>query len=170
MKKALLILSIFFIASCSKEDGPEEKTAQMDKVIFGKIYGMCGGDCRDLFLLNNTKLFKDADTLNDKYGDWVNTTFIENLDEETFNNIEDLLNVPPSLLQQNLPKETLVQAWADIDYYLYIEKDGKSKELIFDHIHKNADADTKLYFQKFLRSYKEVGGSLIDTTGIEKYY
>ncbi|MDT0677526.1 hypothetical protein [Autumnicola musiva] len=115
-------------------------------------------------------MFKDANDVSNKYGEWSNTTFEENIDQEESANVEDLLNVPAGLLQQDLSEEITVQSWADIDYYLYIEKDGKSKELILDHIHKDASPEVKSYFKVFLEKYKDLGGSMIDTTNIESYY
>lgn len=171
MKKYILILnSVLLITACSKDDSAQPKTLKADKVIFGGVYSMCGGDCRDLFLINNEGLYQDADNFSDEYGDWPNTTFGKRLDQEEFNNVEDLLDVPSDLLQQGLSEEDIVQSWADVDYYLYIEKDGKSQELLLDHIHKNANPEIKSYFKVFLRSYKELGGYMLDTTNVERYY
>ncbi|MGA9590247.1 MAG: hypothetical protein WBV11_10490 [Salegentibacter sp.] len=172
MKKYVLILiSIASITGCSKNnDSLEPEMVQADKVIFGEVYGMCGGDCRDLYLINNEGLYKDADNASDEYGDWAETTFDERMDQEDPANIKDLLSVPSSLLENNSSEEIIVQSWADIDYYLYIEKDGKSKELLLDHIHRDASPEIKSYFKVFLKSYKGLGGSMIDTTDIERYY
>ena len=131
---------------------------------------MCGGDCRDLYMINEKVLYKDADSESDEYGEWSSTTFSEKLNLENFNNTSDLLNVPSELLDGKLTQEDLVQSWADVDYYIYVEKDGKSEEIILDHIHKNASPAVKTYFKKFLKSYKELGGYVIDTTNIERYY
>lgn len=172
MKKFLLsVLSVLAIFSCSTNDDTiEPETQQVDKVIFGGIYGMCGGDCRDLYMINEKTLYKDADNESDEYGKWSSTTFNETLNLEKFNNTSDLLNVPSELLDGKLTEEDLVQSWADVDYYIYVEKDGKSEEIILDHIHKNASPAVKTYFKKFLKSYKELGGNVIDTTNIDRYY
>ncbi len=172
MKKFLFILTnALLIASCSKNnESIESEIIRADKIIFGGVYGMCGGDCRDLYFINDDQLYKDADNNSDEYGSWSNTSFEEELDQQEFNNTESLLNVPSSLLNQDTSDELLVQAWADVDYYIYIEKDGKTKELILDHIHPDASPEIKAYFNTFLKSYEELGGYMIDTTNIERYY
>ena len=172
MKKFLFsFVLVLSILSCSTDDRTLTADAQkVDKVIFGGIYGMCGGDCRDLYMINENGLYKDADSEADEYGEWSNTTFNEKLNSEMFNNTSDLLDIPSEILEEGLTKEDLVQSWADLDYYIYVEKDGKSEEFILDHIHKNASPAAKAYFKKFLESYKELGGYMIDTTNVEKYY
>ncbi|WP_298247968.1 hypothetical protein [uncultured Christiangramia sp.] len=172
MKKYLFsLLSVISILSCSKnDDNTEPEIQQVDKVIFGGIYGLCGGDCRDLYMINEKVLLKDADSELDEYGEWSSTTFNEELDLENFNNSSNLLNVPSELLDGDLTQEDLVQSWADVDYYIYVEKDGRSEEIILDHIHKNASSAVKKYFKNFLETYKELGGYMIDTTNVERYY
>ncbi|TDN84292.1 hypothetical protein DET49_1191 [Salegentibacter sp. 24] len=172
MKRFLFILICgLLITSCSKNnESIEPEILQADKIIFGGVYGMCGGDCRDLYLIDDQKLYKDADNLSDEYGNWSNTSFEEELDQNQFTNTESLLRVPSTLLNQDTSDELLVQSWADVDYYIYIEKDGKTKELILDHIHPEASPEVKAYFNTFLKSYKELGGYMIDTINIERYY
>ena len=174
MKKyTLILLSLISVVACSKnDDSIQQEILQADKVIFGGVYGMCGGDCRDLYLINSKGLYKDADNTSDEYGDWSNTTFEEKMNEGKFNVAKGLFDVPSSLLNQGQDEseELIVQSWADVDYYLYIEKDGKSKELILDHKHKDASPEIKSYFKTFLESYNELGGYMIDTTNIERYY
>lgn len=170
----LTLFSLLFLFSCSTNDDESvDRTTKVrlaDKVIFGTIHGMCGGDCRDLFLIDGENLYKDADNFSEEYGNWKNTTFKETLEEKDFKRTTALLDVPASMMADDLPQEDLVQKVADVDYYLYIEQDGKSTELIFDHIHKNADPETKAYFKTFLQRYKDLGGFLLDTTNIENYY
>ena len=125
-----------------------------DKIIFGAVYGMCGGDCRDLYLLNNEELFKDADNNSDEWGEWSNTTFEEKLDRNKFNQAEKILDVPQSLLEQETSEDIIVQVYADFDYYLYIEKDGKYTEYIYDEINEDASPEVKAYFQEILTSYE----------------
>ena len=172
MKKCILsLVSVLLILACSKnDDSVEPEMVQADKVIFGGVYGMCGGDCRDLYLITKQSLYKDADNISDKYGDWANTSFEDVLGQEEFNNTENLLTYPSSLMNLDTSKDVIVQSRADVDYYLYIEKDGKTKELILDHIHINANPEIKSYFRKFLKNYKYLGGYMIDTTNVEKYY
>lgn len=80
------------------------------------------------------------------------------------------MGIPSELLEGGFTQEDLMQLWADVDYYIYVEKDGKSEEIILDHIDKNANPAVKSYFNKFLKRYKELGGYMMDTTNIEKYY
>ncbi|WP_373055553.1 hypothetical protein [Zunongwangia sp. H14] len=61
MKKLVLILVFPVFISCNKDDD-NIKSESTDAVIFGEVYGMCGGDCRNLFLLNDEGLYKDADS------------------------------------------------------------------------------------------------------------
>lgn len=171
MKNFLKLLMIgLFVSGCSNDDAVDQKEANTTKVIFGGVYGMCGGDCRDLYMINKSGLYKDADSESDQYGDWSNTTFDGKLSQEQFADASELLNIPTELLQDDLPQKDLVQAWADIDYYIYIEKNGKSQQIILDHIHPDANPEVKEYFKKFLKRYKNLGGSIIDTTNIERYY
>ena len=164
MKKylfTLLLLLVLSILSCSKNDDTiEPETQQVDKVIFGGIYVTCDGDCRNLYMINKKELYKDADSESDEYGEWSSTTFREKLNLENFNNTSDLLDVPSELLKKGLKQEELVQTWTDVDYYIYVEKDGKSVEIILDNIHKNASPAIKSYFKKFLKSYKDLGGNI----------
>ncbi|MCF4102845.1 hypothetical protein L1I30_14295 [Gillisia sp. M10.2A] len=147
----------------------KEKTNQSNKVIFGAVYGMCGGDCRDLFMINEEDLYKDADNFSDEYGNWSNTTFDQKLREEEYNKTADLLNIPTNLLENEISQEDLVQKWADVDYYLYIEKDGISKEIILDYINEDADPAIKSYFRTFFKNYKDLGGYAIDTTIVGRW-
>ena len=124
----------------------------------------------DLYMINKNGVYKDSDSEADEYREWSSTTFSEKLDSEIFNNTADLLEIPSELLEEGFTQEDLVQSWADVDYYIQVEKDGKSEEIILDHIHKNASPAVKSYFKKFLKRYKELGGYIIDTTNIEKYY
>ena len=165
MKKIILILiSAISVSACSTDDSAQHKMIRADKIIFGSVYGMCGGDCRDLFLINNEAIFKDGDNASDGFGDWFNTTFEERLDQEEYNNVENLLIVPSNLMQRDILKAEEVQSWADVDYYIYIEKDGKSQELILDHMDESASPEIKSYFAKFLKNYEELGGYIIDPT------
>jgi hypothetical protein len=172
MKKyILIIISVLSIIACSNNNDlvkqvelVEPIAFQGDKIIFGLIYDMCSGDCRDLYLIHNKSLYRDADNRSDLYGELSNTTFEEKMDQEEFNKVKDLLNVPSSLLQQDSSEELIVDIKADVDYYLYIEIDGKSKELILDDIHKNANPEIKAYFKTFLKIYKELDGYMIDTS------
>jgi len=162
MKKylfTLLLLLVLSILSCSKNDDTiETENIQVDKVIFGGISVTCEGDCRNLYMINKKELYKDADSESDEYGEWSSTTFREKLNLEDFNNTSDLLDIPSELLKKDIKQEDLVQTWADVDYYIYIEIDGKSVEIILDNIHKNASPAIKSYFKKFLKHYKELGG------------
>ena len=39
-----------------------------------------------------------------------------------------------------------VQTWADVDAYLYIERNGVSREFVFDEIDENSPQEIKEYF------------------------
>ena len=72
------LLSVLSILSCSTNDDPvNPETQKSDKVIFGGIYGMCGGDCRDLYMINKNGVYKDSDSEADEYREWSSTTFSE---------------------------------------------------------------------------------------------
>ena len=165
-------MGVFLIGGCSQNNNlAQPETLKADKIIFGAIYGMCDGDCRNLYLINNKGLYKDADDKSNEYGNWQSTSFNnENISKAEFENAENLLNIPSNILEKEKSASIEVQMLADFDYYLYIEKDGKSRELIFDHIHKNASPEIKSYFKTFLKSYEELGNSTIDTTRVENYY
>ena len=151
----LMLISLLSIIACSKQENTTEpKMIEADKVIFGAVFGNCGGDCRDLYLLNNEDLFKDADNTSDEWEDWSHTTFEEKLDREKYSQAEKILEVPESLLEQETPENIIVQVYADFDYYLYIEKDGKSMEYIFDDINEDASLEVKAYFQEVLTNYE----------------
>jgi hypothetical protein len=137
-----LILTAFILLSCDKNSPNSTKKA--DRVIFGGVYGMCGGDCRELYLLNEKGLFSDANSENDKYGDWKNTTFkSETINYEDQDKLKTILNFPESLMGIS---DIEVQTWADVDAYLYIERDGVSREFVFDEIDENSPQEIKEYF------------------------
>lgn len=168
---SIILILLVTVLGCSESDDPiNTDKANATKVIFGQVYGMCTGDCRNLYMINSSGLYKDGDREADEYGKWSNTTFEEELSAEDFEKASELLNIPSSLLKGEIQEKDMVQAWADIDYYIYVEKNGVSKEIILDEIHPDADPEIKAYFRKFVKNYEELGGYIIDTTGIHRYY
>ncbi len=70
MKKlGLIILLATIILSCTTED--IEKSESIERIVFGEIYGQCGGDCRHLYLLTDEGIYEDSNSDTD-FGNWEN--------------------------------------------------------------------------------------------------
>lgn len=79
------------------------------------------GDCRDLYLLTDNKLYQDS---NNPAGQQV--TFNRQPRSSQMYEIADtLLNLPASLISNSLEKDVLIQSIADIDYHIRGNIDGK---------------------------------------------
>ncbi|WP_162623265.1 hypothetical protein [Confluentibacter sediminis] len=151
MKKTstLIFLSILML-NCSSSDTLETK----NEIIFGEISGLCGGDCRNLFLLTNTNIYEDSNT--DTFGefielsDWENTTFEKKpLPNEKFELAKVLLEIPEGLFKlENTVLDQ--QIYADVDFFIHIKKGNKTQTLVFDKPHDKADNTSKLYLEKLI--------------------
>ena len=153
MKKLLLLLLSVVGLSCSND---EPKFAYSKTIIFGAIYGECGGDCRTLYLLTEQAIYKDSDT-DTEFGNWENTSFKnEILPLSKFELAKPLLEIPTGLLDsKDKIEEDLL---ADFDYFVHIEQNGKSKTWIFDEVSENAQSDFKDYFRNLI----QISGQLHD--------
>jgi hypothetical protein len=140
--------------SCSNEDEPKFESGKT--IIFGAIYGECGGDCRNLYLLTEQGIYKDSDT-DTEYGNWENTSFEnEGLPLNKFELAKPLLEIPTGLLDSKDQIE--VDILADFDYFIRIEQNGKSKTWILDEVSDNTKSDFKDYFKNLI----QINGQLRD--------
>lgn len=153
MKNLITILILSIIAlSCSNDD--EMRFESAETIIFGAIYGECGGDCRNLYLLTKQGIYNDSDT-DTEFGNWENTNFeIEGLPLNKFELAKPLLEIPIGLLDNE--EQIGVDILADFDYFVHIELNGKSKTWIFDEISENAESDIKDYFRHMIQINSEL--------------
>lgn len=148
MKNLVYVFLLSAIAlSCNNDDGPRFEAAET--IIFGAIYGECGGDCRNLYLLTEQGIYKDSDT-DTEFGNWDDTSFEnEGLPLNKFELAKPLLEIPTGLLVNK--DQIAVDKLADFDYFIRIEMNGKSKTWIFDEINENTKANIKDYFRNLIQ-------------------
>lgn len=152
MKKILILILILINFNCSSSDDSIELN---EGIIFGEVYGLCGGDCRNLFLLTDSSLYQDLNK-DTHYGSWENTSFKKQpLSSETFETAKTLLSIPDNLFELENTFEDQ-QLYSDIDYYIHIKKEGKTHTLIFDKPHDKAGPDSKLYLEKLIDIYSKL--------------
>jgi hypothetical protein len=164
----LFLILFFNFNSCSNEQLELKKMSSddaeilddseiEDKIIFGEVYGSCGGDCRNLFLLTEKNIYEDSNTdAYDEINNWANTTFKKQpLSNEKFELTKILLAIPESLfeLENTFSEQQIV---ADFDFFISIKRGNKTQLLIFDRPHGKADNESKLYLEKLIEISKEL--------------
>ncbi|PCI33234.1 MAG: hypothetical protein COB60_08070 [Flavobacteriaceae bacterium] len=151
MKKLVfLILLLSIILSCSKDSDQNSQTKKT--IIFGEIYGNCAGDCRTLFLLTEEGIYKDSDS-DTEFGKWEHTTFEnQGLAINKFELAISLLEIPNGLLVYE--REVGYQTWADFDYFLHLNVNGKTKTWIFDEVNENTNAEITAYIENLIQIIK----------------
>ncbi|APU68592.1 hypothetical protein [Christiangramia flava] len=151
------------------EEG-SEFSVEGDRIIFGNYSdGYCSLDCRELFLIKDGQLFRDMDI-----DGWIgserqvlkHTSFdTVPMSQEQFEKVKGMADFPESIfVDENVSDDVIHQLTMDFDYYIYIEKDGKSQQIIFDHINNKAKPEIKKYFKTFIESQKALDVWVIDTT------
>ena len=152
MKQTLLFLLLLFVFSCSNDDD----ILELDEgIIFGEVYGLCSGDCRNLFLLTENNLYEDLNKETD-YGNWENTSFKKQpLTNEKYELAKILLSIPNGLFELENTFEDQ-QIYSDIDYYIHIKRGNEIQTLIFDKPHEKADNESKLYLEKLMEVYNKL--------------
>ncbi|GAA3624301.1 hypothetical protein [Flavivirga jejuensis] len=159
MKKiGILTMLAIFILNCSSDNNQDTKSVE---IIFGEIYGLCAGDCRQLYLLTEQGVYTDSNKDTEfgdliEISDWENTTF-ENqpLSIEKFDLAKQLLQIPNSVLQSN--DEITKQVIADFDYFIQIKSNGIFKTFVFDEIKQTANFDVKQYFENMIDINNQLG-------------
>jgi hypothetical protein len=137
------ILMLFSGCNDKTDQGLRAIDKDHDFIVFGNIYGECTGDCRELFLVSDVNLFKDAG----KNTELKNTLFLdEPLGTDQFLAAAELLHTVPDNLRDNTFKNTdLIDVYADGDNYVYGQINGKSFEIIYDEIDSVANPSLHTY-------------------------
>jgi len=153
MRRIIFMLIALTTLSCSDDDDGTINV-EANSVIFGEVYGQCTGDCRSLFLINESSIHADADSDTD-YGNWDATTFREEaLSNAEFQMSKDVYVVPESLL--NFEGELGSQTYADFDYYFSINVGGERRSWVFDEINDDLPSDVKSYLENVLQVISEL--------------
>ncbi len=100
MKNRLWIVGLLFVAfginSCSN-DSISDDSVPSDYVIFGNYYGLCGGNCFQVYKMSDGSLYKDT-TVAHYMGEYTFHPSMQ-LSEEMYNYAHQLLNdIPVDLL------------------------------------------------------------------------
>ncbi len=114
-----------------------------DFIVFGNIYGLCSGDCRNLFLVNDVNLFQDAG----KNTELKNTLFLDVplATDQFLAAVELLHNVPENLRESTFLSSDLIDYIADGDNYIYGQINGQSFEIMYDDIDSIANPSLHTY-------------------------
>ena len=155
----LLLLSLAFVAISCDEGSP---TPTFDKfsidkdtdfLVFGELYSECENDCRVLYLLLDTALYRDADDL----VALQDTRFrSQRLPYESFVFARELLDVPNLIVEQNYDPEHLIDYIGDADSYLYGQREGIAFELTFDAIDLDAPEELKNYGRLLQNAFNNI--------------
>lgn len=140
-----IFTAVFLLVACDEgSPAPTFDKIQINRngdfLVFGEIYGACIDDCRELYLLVDTAIYRDANDL----VQIKNTTFrIQPLPYESFLFARPLLELPKVVVEQNYNEGDLIDYIGDADTYVYGQRDGVSFELVFDAIDLDAPEDLK---------------------------
>lgn len=93
----LLVSSLFLLSSCRHTS----TNAKARKLVFGTYYGMCFGNCVNIYQLTETSLAKDDSAKYNTLSWTYNFTTTQVLDVSKFNKAKDLLNQVPSEMLVN---------------------------------------------------------------------
>lgn len=154
MKKIFIFIVLTINFGCNSYDDNNNFKQIEEGVIFGEIFGLCGGDCRNLFLLTDEGLYEDSNT--DTFGelielsDWENTTFKNQLlSDKKFELAKTLLSTPDNLFEL---ENTILdqQIYADTNFFIHVKRGNKIKTLVFDKPHEKADNESKLYLETLM--------------------
>jgi len=135
----LIVLSLFIMSSCSKDDEITE-TGNI-QIIFGNVYGACAEGCSDLYQLTDSTLFKNKTDIMNGIVLFDDTP----LSDSKHNIATELLDLPKTLRNKTYESEDLIQSIADFDYYLEVIINGTESLLIFDEIDESKNKDLYEY-------------------------
>ena len=153
MRRIIFMLIALTTLSCSDDDDGTINV-EANSVIFGEVYGQCTGDCRSLFLINDTGIFADSDSDTD-FGNWDNTNFEEEaLSDAKFQYSKGVIEVPESL--QSFEGELGSQTIADFDYFISIDIGEERKSWTFDEINDDLPSDIKSYLENVILVISEL--------------
>ncbi len=129
MKYSLGFLQIlvftFCLIGCSKEK------EQSDYIIFGKFYGMCGGDCFEVYKLKEGKLYED--TLVNYYMESFQFKSSQKRSIIEYQiAFDNLMEIPDELLQANSQDFGCPDCYDQGGYYLSFRKQGNTLNFIID--------------------------------------
>ena len=148
-KTSIFLLLTLFVFSCSKTDDNktnEEVTLleqSANDIVFGKVYGLCEGDCRDLFLVTLSGVYEDTDNSTEDFTDTqFNGTALAN---SKFQFAKSLLQIP-SIVKESENEAVSAQTVSDVDFYLQIKTATGFKTWFFDVPKDDADSEIKEYF------------------------
>jgi len=93
----LLVMSLFLIISCNKDDVSDP----FGYLIFGHFYGFCIGEsCIQIYKLEKDKLFEDTKKEYPGYNEFYRGSYVK-LDNTYFEQVKDLVNsFPEDLLNE----------------------------------------------------------------------
>ena len=146
MKNFVIILSLFAMVSCSKED----ETTQLDQFIFGHFFGECFGEsCVEIFKIENGLLYEDTldqyPNINGNDFEWV---LVEDIN---INELEVSMSLVPSELYD---EEAIVLGMPDAGdwggIYVQTNRGGDIRFWLIDHMDENIPE----YLHEFTASIK----------------
>lgn len=143
----LLIISLVFNCSNSDDNNDNEEETLLvqstNDIVFGKVYGLCQDDCRDLFLITISGVYEDA---NNSTLDFNNTEFKgTSLANSKFQFAKTLLQIPEKV-KESSNEVVSEQTESDIDFYLQIKTATGFKTWLFDSPKNDADPEITEYF------------------------
>ncbi len=142
----LLLVVSLYVSSCKKG---KNTTVQYDHFIFGRFYGMCGGEeCIEIFKLEQNKLYEDTRDQYPSNLDFYNGTYLQ-LSGAKYDATKDIVNYfPTDILNE---KDTVIGSPDAGDWGgLYIEYDynGVHRFWLLDKMKSNVPGKYHLFIDK----------------------
>jgi hypothetical protein len=147
LSRFVLFFLAFLLIGCedgSPAPGFDKFTINKDAdfLVFGQVYSDCIDDCRELYLLLDTAIYRDANDL----VELQDTRFqIQELPYESYLFARALLDVPTVIVEQSYDPALLLDYIGGSDRYVYGQREGIPFELKFDAIDLDAPEELKTY-------------------------
>ncbi len=159
MKKYFyLLLFLFPLVYCCEEEMEEVDDPiviietiplpEKDFIVFGSVYEECGNDCRELFLLANNHVYRDADNPREEEVRFL----AEPLSAEKYEIALPVKDVPTSILTNSLSEDDMINTIADADITIFGVYEGFVFEIKFDQV----DSTKKIEEYRYTEMVKEV--------------
>lgn len=150
MKLISPMLLALILFSCSTEEGKLTPiTPDMDSFVFGVSYGMCMGDCADLFMIQGEAVFSDR---NERYYNEELSFVAIPLGTDAYTEAKAILNDLPltQLKEETDNRIGMPDAYDQGTIHILKSIDGEWKEFFIDTDDKNLPEYLIAYSQKLL--------------------